>query len=76
MNSETAANSFPQLPVREKDRVFIWFAQPKAGTEARFLDAWRARSGWRDAAGDPLLPAFFRKPEMLRLSPTARSPLG
>ena len=74
--SETRANTFPQLPVREKDRVFVWFAQARPGGEARFLTAWRARSGWRDGAGDPLLPAFFRKPEMLRLTPTARSPLA
>jgi quinol monooxygenase YgiN len=74
--SETRPNSFPQLPVRERDRVFVWFAQTRAGGEARFLDAWRQRSGWRDPAGEPLLPAFMRKPELLRLSPTARSPLG
>ncbi len=74
--SETSPNSFPQLPVREKDRVFVWFARPPAGQAARFLDQWRKRSGWRDAAGDPLLPAFMRKPEVLRLQPTARSPLA
>lgn len=74
--SETSANTFPQLPVREKDRVFVWFAQARAGGEARILEAWRKRSGWRDGAGDPLLPAFFRKPEVLRLSPTPRSPLS
>jgi len=74
--TEARANTFPQLPVREKDRVFVWFAQAPAGGEARFLEAWRRRSGWRDTAGDPLLPAFFRKPEVLRLSQTARSPLG
>ncbi len=74
--SETRPNRFPRLPVREKDRVFVWFAQPRAGGEARFLEAWRQRSGWRDAAAEPLLPAFMRKPEVLRLSPTAKSPLG
>jgi hypothetical protein len=74
--SETRPNSFPQLPVREKDRVFIWFAQPPAGGEARFLETWRQRSGWRDGAAEALLPAFMRKPEILRLSPTPRSPLG
>lgn len=74
--SETSPNSFPQLPVRERDRVFVWFAQTPAGGEAHFLEAWRQRTGWRDPAGEPLLAAFMRKPEMLRLSPTARSPLG
>ncbi|HEY0437902.1 MAG TPA: NIPSNAP family protein [Phenylobacterium sp.] len=73
--SETSPNTFPQLPVREKDRVFVWCAQAPAGGEARFLEAWRRRTGWRDSAGDPLLPAFFRKPEVLRLTATARSPM-
>jgi hypothetical protein len=74
--SETSPNTFPQLPVREKDRVFIWFARTPLGQAARFLDLWRERTGWRDAAGNPLLPAFMRKPEVLRLQPTARSPLA
>lgn len=74
--SETSPNSFPQLPVREKDRVCIWFARTSLGQGARFLDQWRKRTGWRDAAGDALLPAFMRKPEVLRLHPTARSPLA
>jgi quinol monooxygenase YgiN len=73
--TETSPNTFPQLPIREKDRVFVWFAKPGAGGEAGFLDAWRRRSGWRDQAGEALLPAFMRKPEMLRLMPAARSPL-
>ena len=74
--SETTPNTFPQLPVREKDRVFVWFARPPAGQAAAFLERWRKRTGWRDTAGDPLLPAFMRKPEVLRLQPTARSPLA
>jgi hypothetical protein len=69
--SETSPNSFPRLPIREHDRVFVWLARSGPG----FLDRWRRRSGWRDAAGEALLPAFMRKPEMLRLQPTARSPM-
>jgi hypothetical protein len=73
--SETQPNSFPPLPVREKDRVFVWFAELFGGGEAGFMETWRQRKGWRDAADEALLPAFMRKPELLRLSPTARSPL-
>jgi len=73
--SETSPNTFPQLPVRETDRVFIWLARLGEGDSARFLDAWHAQGGRRDAAADALLPAFMRKPEILRLVPTARSPL-
>jgi len=74
--SETSRNTFPALPVRERDRVFIWLARPGSGGEARFLDRRHQRSGWRDGAAEPLLPAFMRKPELLRLAPSARSPLG
>jgi len=73
--SETSPNTYPQLPVREKDRVFVWFARLTAGGEDNFLRDWRAQTGWRDSASEALLPAFMRKPEMLRLAPTARSPL-
>lgn len=73
--SETAANSFPALPVRG-DRVFVWFSRfQDAAAEAIFWRRHTARSGWRDAAPEALLPALFRKPEWLRLAPTAGSAL-
>ncbi|MGH7745332.1 MAG: NIPSNAP family protein [Candidatus Dormibacteria bacterium] len=73
--SETSPNTFPQLPVREKDRVFVWFARLAAGGEANFRRDWRTQTGWRDSSSEALLPALMRKPEMLRLTPTERSPL-
>jgi hypothetical protein len=73
--SETSENTFPALPIRERDRVFVWFARTPAGGGARFLKAWHTRTGWRDGAPEALLPAFMRKPEVLRLQPTAKSPL-
>ena len=72
--SETSANTFLRLPIRERDRVFVWFARP--GREAAFLERRRQRSGWRDGAPEALLPAFMRKPEVLRLRATARSRLA
>ena len=72
--SETSPNTFPRLPVRERDRVFVWFARPNR--EAAFLDRRRQRSGWRDGAPEALLPAFMSKPEVLRLRATARSRLA
>jgi hypothetical protein len=75
--TETAANTFPRLPVRTADRVFVWFSRfDDATAEAIFRQRHRARAGWRDAAPETLLPAFARKPEVLRLSPTARSALS
>lgn len=74
--TETAANSFPALPVRDRDRVFVWFTRfPSVAAEAAFRARHARRSGWRDGAPGALLPAFMRKPEWLRLSPTARSAL-
>lgn len=73
--SETSPNTYPQLPIREKDRVFVWFARLAAGGEAHFLRDWQTQTGWRDSASEALLPALMRKPEMLRLMPTTRSPL-
>jgi hypothetical protein len=55
--------------------VFVWFARfEDAQAEARFDRAMAALSGWRDKASEALLPALLRKPEVLRLSPTPRSP--
>ena len=73
--SETSPNTYPQLPIREKDRVFVWFARLTASGEPNFLRDWRTQTGWRDSASEALLPALMRKPEMLRLMPTTRSPL-
>jgi hypothetical protein len=67
--SETRQNNFPALPVRERDRVFVWVVHP-AGGEAAFLARRRARTGWRETAGEALLPALMRKPEVPRLTAT------
>ena len=74
--SEEAPNNFPRLPVRQQERVFVWFARwPSLDS----YEACRARfsqvSGWRDTAPVAMLPALMRKPEQLRLLPTERSEL-
>lgn len=73
--TETSANNFPRLPVREGERVFIWFATFKD------LDAWESQSRalaaspeWRVLSGK--LSLWTYQPiEILRLEPTARSRL-
>jgi hypothetical protein len=71
-----AANNFPKLPLRENDRVYVWFARwNSVEDEEHFSERWAALSGWRDGAPDSVLPALMRKPERLRLAPTARSAL-
>jgi hypothetical protein len=68
-------NNF-RLPIRERDRVFVWFARwGSVEAEEKFSRQWASLSGWRDNAPEAVLPAFMRKPERLRLSPTAKSQL-
>lgn len=71
-----APNNFPKLPIREHDRVYIWFARwSSAEEEEGFSARCAALSGWRDGAPESVLPGLMRKPERLRLAPTARSAL-
>jgi len=71
--SETHPNTFPRLPVRENANVFVWFA--------RFLDR-KAYEKSAAAIGESMreketagkLPALIvDQPEILVLTPTARS---
>lgn len=74
--TEPAANNFPRLPVRAREKVFVWIARHASAAALERSDALFAHaSGWRDAAPEQLLPCLMRKPERLRLSPTARSAL-
>jgi hypothetical protein len=74
--TQEAPNDYPRLLIREHDRTFVWFAQwANVRDEAAFVAAFSSLSGWRDAAPDAVLPALMRKPERLRLLPTAGSAL-
>jgi hypothetical protein len=74
--TEASANNFPRLPVREGEAVFAWLARlDSAAAERTFSLALAADSGWRDGVSEQLLPALMRKPEVLRLAPTASSAL-
>ena len=77
LETETAPNSFPPLPVRDGERVFVWFARwPERAALDRFDRLWRTRTGWRDTVPADLLPALMRKPERLLLAPTGASLTG
>ncbi len=68
--TEDRFNSFPKLPVREDERLFVWgawFADQAA--EAAFSTRLAAQGGWRDGAPEAVLPALMKKPEVLRLQP-------
>ncbi|WP_454827840.1 NIPSNAP family protein [Pseudoxanthomonas wuyuanensis] len=70
--SDYSENTFPALPLREGEHVFIWFAAFQGDTEWQrckpLLQAWPIIDA------DPLPPP--RTTEILRLQPTAHSRLG
>ncbi|MBS0297792.1 MAG: NIPSNAP family protein [Proteobacteria bacterium] len=74
--TETTENNFKGLPVREKERVLVWFAGfPDVAAMDRKIAALKGAQTWREGASDPMLHQLERKPEVLRLVPAARSAL-
>ena len=71
--TEPSPNNFPALPVRENERVLVWFSRFDGVAEHRHLSEVMAASPqWAEIA--PRLDALLvRPPEVLRLAPTARS---
>jgi len=73
---ETAANNFPRLPVREGEKVFVWFTRADSPADYdRAIAAVEASKPWRGAVAPALKARLAREPEILRLEPAARSPL-
>lgn len=73
--TEKSANTFPALPVREDVNVFIWFAgfaNEAAYAEYEFAVGNSPR--WNQIAKE-LATSMKKGPEILKLSPTARSRL-
>jgi quinol monooxygenase YgiN len=74
--TEPARNTFPRLPVREDETVFVWLnAFRDAGQYEDHLAALRDSPDWRKHAPADILRQFSRKPEVLKLAPTPRSQL-
>jgi len=63
--TENSTNTFPALPVRENETVFAWFA--RAGEPHGDIEYSR------EMAPPDVMRQLARKPELLRLAPTARS---
>jgi hypothetical protein len=72
---EKSVNSYPRLPVREGEHVFVWFSRfsSEIGYE-RSKVALAALPAWHDSV-EVELSAKIREPQTLRLSPTVRSRL-
>lgn len=67
---ERSPNTFPRLPVREGEKLFVWFARaPSVEAYEAALKALEARPGWKAMLADKLeSPPLAR-----RLAPTPRS---
>ena len=73
---EEQANNFPPLPVRQGEKLFVWFS--RANDHAAFDRAMRqlVRSkAWKDDVAGGLRDAEERRPQVLYLAPTPRSTL-
>ena len=74
--TEDSPNTFPALPVREDENVFVWFGgfQDQASYERHIAELAESKL-WKDEISKSLKRRLKRKPEILRLSPTTRSRL-
>jgi hypothetical protein len=72
--TEQSENTFPALPVREGENVFVWFArfEDAAGYERHLAELDRSPR-WRDEISKELTHRLRRAPEILKISPTLRS---
>ena len=72
--TEHSENTFPALPVREGENVFVWFARFNDPTAyERHIAALAQSPRWRDEISKELARRLKREPEILKLSPTTRS---
>ena len=72
---EEADNNFPRLPVRPDRKIFVWFATaPNETALDRSLSELQQNPRWAKTMRQ-LMEFEERKPQFLRLQPTARSAL-
>ena len=75
--TEDSPNTYPKLPIREGENVFVWFAsfQDQAAYELYAAELAQSKI-WKEDISKLLNRKLKRKPELLRLSPTSRSRLA
>lgn len=75
LRTSGAANTFPRLPVREGEHVFVTLARfPDQAAHARHARELAASTAWRATPSAQAAPAGARA-QTLRLAPTTRSAL-
>ncbi|MFD5427628.1 NIPSNAP family protein [Streptomyces sp. NPDC127084] len=76
LQSEHAPNTFPALPVRTDEEVFVWFARFTDEDHIdHHLNRVRHSERWREEVLPTLSERCARPPQLLRLAPTERSML-
>jgi len=74
--TENHPNTFPALPVRENVNVFVWFSHFSDRTAyEHYAGALASSTRWSDEIAKELAGRLRGTPEVLKLSPTARSRL-
>ncbi|VXB22701.1 NIPSNAP family protein [Massilia sp. 9I] len=72
--SEKSANTFERLPVRENVNAFVWFAGfPNRAAYDAYLASLGQDHAWRGEWFGQLRKSLARPPDVLMLTPTARS---
>ena len=72
--TENSENTYPALPVRTGENVFVWFSTfPDLAAYENYLVALSRSEVWRSEVSTALTRHLENAPEVLRLSPTARS---
>lgn len=67
-------NGFPQLPVREDRKLFVWFVRGESHESlAEKIDHAKKSARWQSDVAAPLRAAEERAPQILHLHPTPRS---
>jgi len=74
LQTEHADNTYPALPVRTGENVFVWFAQfPSQAHLSDHLYRLERSDRWQDRVLPTLSAMLASPPQQLRLAPTARS---
>ncbi len=74
LQTEHAENTFPALPVRTSENVFVWLARfPSPGNLSEHLHQIERPGDWRDRVLPALSAMITSTPQRLLLAPTARS---
>jgi hypothetical protein len=75
--TERSVNGYPNLPVREGETVFVWFASfADEQAYANYLKALSRSKLWSEEVFPSLDKQLWRPMEISRLTPTARSQLS